>query len=167
VQTFSTAIVRPALVYPLGAGFNAFVGYAWTPTPEPRFRDEQRPWQQVNHVVDARGAQLQNRLRFEERFIEGVDGPLFRLRYMVRFVYRPKTWHGFGFAMSDELFFHLNERATGPRSGIDQNRFAIGPQYQFSKALLVEPAYLLQTVYRERRPERLAHTLLLTVWITL
>lgn len=166
-STFSTAIVRPAVYYPLGAGFNVFVGYAWTPTPRPTFRDEHRPWQQVNHVFEARGAQLQNRVRLEERFIEGTGGVVFRARYMARFVYRPKSWNGFGFALWDEIFVHLNERATGPRSGLDQNRIAFGPQYQPFKQLVLEPSYMLQTVYRENRPERVAHTFLLFVWITL
>ncbi len=160
-----TTIVRPAIQYPLGHGFAVWLGYAWTPSHRPKYADEHRPWQQINHVYESRGAQLQNRFRFEERFLE--TGLVFRPRYMARFVYRPKSWNGFGFAVWDEMFFHLNEKEKGPRAGIDQNRFGIGPQWQPIKQLILEPSYVAQTIYREGRPEKLGHTFLLFVWITL
>lgn len=164
-------IVRPALTYPIGHGFAVWVGYAYLPFTrgtESTLYPEHRPWQQLTHFHGApdRG-QLQNRLRFEQRFIDRVDTASLRLRYMARLVLRPKSWSGFGFALWDEIFVNLNSPSSNIRAGFDQNRFALGVQYAVSKALVFEPSYVAITQWRSNRELLVAHTGLLFVWITL
>ncbi len=166
-------IVRPALNYPLGAGFTAWVGYGYMPftrlvNGESKLYPEHRGWQQLTHVGGApeRG-QLQNRLRFEQRFIDNVDTAALRLRYMARLVHRPRSWGGFGYALWDEIFVNLNSPSGTLKSGFDQNRFAFGLQYAVSKALVFEPSYVAITQFRPNREVLIGHTALLFVWITL
>jgi hypothetical protein len=165
VSHFERAIVRPAIGYGLGAGFVAWAGWAWTPAYHPRFVDEHRLWQQLTHQMEQREVTLLNRFRLEERFIDGVDSPSFRVRWLARFVHRPKAWHGFGVVVWDEIFFHLNSPAGGPKAGVDQNRLGLAAQYAPSKAIIFEPTYLAIATHREGRPGRFAHTFLLAVWL--
>ncbi len=165
---FDRLILRGAVNWNFGHGLTAWAGYGWTPGFDPEFRDEQRPWQQLQHQLDRNEVTFIQRLRFEERFIEDVSGPSFRARYQARFVHRPAKWHGFGVVVWDELFLNLNTKQGGPRGGIDQNRFGLGMQYAVSKALIFEPTYVLNTYYRgPAREGRIAHTALGAVWITL
>jgi hypothetical protein len=170
-KQFDRLIVRPALNYGLGHGFSAWLGYGYMPFTrgtESILYPEHRVWQQLAHLGGAVDTgQVQNRLRFEQRFIDNADGAAFRLRYMVRTVLRPKSWSGFGFAMSDEIFVNLNSPVNAPRAGFDQNRFTFGIQYAVSKALVFEPAYLAVTQWRPNREILVGHTGLLFVWITL
>jgi len=163
-------LARTALYYPLGAGFTAWAGYAWTPVwvkkegkDGPRV-DEHRPWQQLMHVYDnGHGVAFVNRFRFEERFIENDDGASLRARFMSRLQYRPKEWHGFGVVVWDELF--LNPNTTSKvKSGVDQNRFAVALQYAFNKTFILEPTYMINGVNSRRKD---FHTGLLILWINL
>ena len=164
-------IVRPALNYPLGHGFSAWVGYGYLPFTrgaESKLYPEHRSWQQLTHLGgDPALGQVQNRLRFEERFIDNVDTAALRLRHMVRLVYRPKSWSGFGFALWDEIFVNLNSPSANIRAGFDQNRFALGVQYAVTKKLILEPSYDAISQWRAHRETLVAHTGLLFVWITL
>lgn len=172
-------LARAALYYPLGAGFTAWAGYAWTPVwnkeqsaPAPnafslpaRRVDEHRPWQQLMHTYDnSHGVAFVNRFRFEERFIEGVESVSFRARYMARVQYRPKEWHGLGVVVWDELFLNLNAPEKGPKSGVDQNRFAVALQYALNKTFILEPTYMINGVSSRRKD---FHTALLILWINL
>ena len=170
-------IFRPALNVNVGSGFTLWAGYGYMPFTRPatgtKLYPEHRPWQQVMHAHgDPKNGQLANRLRFEQRFIDAVkDGdPMvmsLRLRFQSRLVYRPKSWHGFGFALWDEIFVNLNSPTGGPKKGVDQNRLGLGIQYAVSKALIFEPSYVAITQVRNNRETLLAHTALLFVWITL
>lgn len=166
-------IVRPAVSYSLGHGFAVWAGYGYMPFTrivdgESKLFPEHRFWQQVNHIGGApdRG-QVQNRLRFEERLIDGVDTAALRVRYMARLVHRPKSWGGFGYALWDEIFLNVNSPSSTIRAGVDQNRFAVGLQYAVSKALVFEPSYVAVNIWRANRETLVAHTALLFVWITL
>jgi len=158
-------IARGALYYPLGAGFTAWAGYAWTPMWKKSDRiDEHRPWQQLMHSYDRRGVTFVNRFRFEERFIENADSVSLRARYMARVQYRPKEWRGFGLVMWDELFVNANTTTNGPKSGVDQNRFALALQYAFNKTFILEPTYMINGVNSRRKD---FHTAFLILWINL
>jgi len=164
-------IARTGLFYPIGAGFSVWAGYAWTPVWNKKAAadgshrvDEHRPWQQLTHTYERRGVTFGNRLRFEERFIETADSVSLRLRHQVRFQYRPKEWHGFGVVTWDEVFFNMNTAEKGPKSGVDQNRFALAVQYAFNKTFILEPTYVLNGVNARRKE---FHTALLLLWINL
>lgn len=164
-------IARVGVSYPIGKGFSVWGGYGYLPFTrgtESKLYPEHRPWLGLTHFGGApdRG-QLQNRLRFEQRFIDRVDDASLRFRYMTRLVLRPKSWHGFGFALWDELFLNLNSPSSNIRAGFDQNRFALGLQYAVSKALVFEPSYVAVTQWRSNRELLVGHTGLLFVWITL
>jgi hypothetical protein len=160
-------LLRPALGVALPKGFTLHAGYAWTPTFNPKFNDEQRPWQQVMHTASLGTITFANRLRFEERVIEGVSGVALRFRYMARAVWMPK--HSIvGAVVWDELFLDLNSPAASIRGGFAQNRFAVGVQVRPIKQLWIEPTFLIQTIDRGGAGlTRFAPTGLLLVWINL
>lgn len=158
-------LLRPAVGVSLPEGFTLHAGYAWAPTFNPKFNDEHRPWQQAAHSATLETITLVNRLRFEQRFLEGVDDVAFRLRYMARAVWMPK--HSIvGPVAWDELFLELNAPAPNLQGGFSQNRFGVGVQVRPLKQLWFEPTFVIQSVDRGgAAATRTAPTGLLTVWM--
>ncbi|MFO0619268.1 MAG: DUF2490 domain-containing protein [Polyangiaceae bacterium] len=160
-------ILRPAIALSLPEGVTIHAGYAWTPTFNPKFNDEQRPWQQLTHSAPLDSITLVNRLRFEQRVIEGVPDVAFRLRYMARTLWLPR--HSVvGAVVWDELFLDLNSPAPSVQGGLAQNRFAVGAHVRTLKQLFLEPTFVVQTLDRGGpAPTRTALTGLLAVFINL
>ncbi len=160
-------LLRPALGVALPHGFTLHAGYAWTPTFNPKFNDEQRPWQQAMHTAPLGDVTLVQRLRFEERVIEGVPSVAFRLRYMARAVWMPKG-SIVGAVVWDEIFLDLNSPAPSIRGGFSQNRVGVGVQIRPLKQLWLEPTFMIQTIDRGGSGvSRFGPTGLLVVWINL
>ena len=57
----------------------ALAGYDYLDSFEGR--DEHRPWPTAHHAVHRGGFRLVHRLRLDERFVQGVDPVVARLRY--------------------------------------------------------------------------------------
>lgn len=103
---------------------------------------------------------LIHRSRLEERLIEKIDGMSFRYRDLLRF--EQPLGDGLALILSNELFFHLNSRATNLQRGFDQNRFFLGMNIAQSQNLAIEVGY--QNFYIERRadsPDSTNHTLII------
>lgn len=161
------ALLRPALNYEFSKGWTAWLGYLWQPVYFPAFVGEQRLWQQAqNDWKDGDRWWVQNRLRFEERFIPGLD-TAYRLRYLLRGLKQvgESSWYA---VASDEIFLNLNSVASaGPRSGIDQNRLFGGIHYKASDQLRIEGGYMFNVVNRpEPLQDRFNHNLVLTLFVS-
>lgn len=140
-------VLRPAIGYQVMPSWTLYQGYAWIPSFDP-FNDENRSYQESLLEHAAAELRIVNRSRFEQRFIEGVDGVSLRLRHMLRFTYpidEARTWLA---AISDELFVNCNDATGGPQAGFDQNRVYFGVRRQLAPSTSLEIGYLHQFVYR-------------------
>ncbi len=138
-------LVRPAVRwFPLGNNFlQLSFGYGWTPNLSPE-RDEHRIWQQAMiQDGDPREAwSWSSRLRLEQRRIEFTEGLAHRVRFQSRIWRYFGEQKNIGPVLWDEAFFNLNTLNRGPKAGLDQNRFFIGPAVAFSPNARLEMGYL-------------------------
>lgn len=160
-QRFHLLVLRAAIGFEVGAGWSLWVGNAWTPSFNPTYRSELRPWQQVlgEHKMGEH-FKLINRSRAEERFLDKAEGVSIRLRHMVRGVYKLGD-SPYSLVASDELFVTLNKVTNGPAMGLDQNRLFVGANRSFGVPVL-EAGYLATYVWRASAP-RLNHSVV--VWL--
>ena len=141
-----TILIRGALGYQLKPNIGIYQGYAIIPTYDPD-RVEHRSFQELlaKHSLSG-AAELVHRLRFEQRFIEGVDDTSLRFRYFARFTYPLDQIHdNLSLAINEEVFIHVND-TDGPRSGFNQNRLFVGLNYRVSKSFAFEFGYQNQYV---------------------
>lgn len=136
-------ILRPALVWnaPSIPGLQLFAGGALVPNLSP-VRGEQRIWEQAQYSQLIKSTQLAQRLRLEQRHVDRTLGVAHRVRYQLRIARPGSTTEPWGWAFWDELFFNLNTVEGGPKSGLDQNRAFVGPQYQVDSRTRLEWGYL-------------------------
>ena len=139
----------------LGYRFNKHVslgqGYTWVQSFQPQLWTEHQPFQQVLLEGKLKRLKLSNRLRVEERFIQGLDGVGVRLREEVKLVYpldKAEKWSLIAF---DELFCNLNTMRTGsseytvvPHQGIDQNWLFIGLSRKLNRHMSATAGYMLR-----------------------
>jgi hypothetical protein len=152
-------LVRPAIGIQLSPVVSIWAGYAWTPSFNPSFRDEQRPFQQFLAEHRLGVASLVNRFRLEERFIGAAQGVSLRVRHMLRGVIRFAPDSPWGIAVYDELFFTLNSIANGPLAGFDQNRAFFGLNLKIAEWQF-EVGYMNNIVNRpEPQIDRMNHNL--------
>ena len=106
---------------------------------------EHRIWQAVEHSLSWRGILLKNRIRIDERFIEGVDGVVARFRYRLRGTHpiADSAWYG---VISDEVLANMNEQDSGPGAGFEQNRLRFALGIRFLERLHLETGYEWQTL---------------------
>ena len=140
-------MIRGAFGYQLNTNLGIYQGYAIIPTYDPD-KVEHRSFQELlanQSLSDS--AVLVHRLRFEQRFIEGVDDTSLRFRYFARFTHPLNEIHNnLSLAINEEVFIHLNDTDGGPQSGFNQNRLFIGLNYRISKSLAFEAGYQNQYV---------------------
>ncbi len=167
-ERFDRFLLRPAVYLRLEKVFTLWAGYAFTPTLTPEYRDEHRIWEQAmlhNRFgeEDTPQVHLVNRVRFEQRFIEG-RGPSLRLRYMLR-LQAPLAYEDtISGAIWDEVFFTLNSVEGAPKSGFDQNRFFVGPHFNFTKTIGLDLGYLL--VYENRERDVFRHAIVIYLYLS-
>ncbi len=119
-----------------------------------------RGWQAVGFTFPFRGLTIGNRIRFDERFIEGVSGAVARLRYRLRTTYDTGGLRldGFHLSASEEVFVNVNDQGEGPVDGFEQNRVRAGAGWQLGKAR-VEAGYEWQYGRRRSAPWLHRHVL--------
>ena len=149
--SIDTVLIRGALGYQLNSNLGIYQGYAIIPTYDPD-RVEHRSFQELLAKQSLIGASvLVHRLRFEQRFIEGVNDTSLRFRYFARFTYPLNGIHdNLSLAINEEVFIHLNDTDGGPQSGFNQNRLFIGLNYKVSRNLAFEVGYQNQYVAGQR-----------------
>ena len=122
---------------------------------------ENRIWQAAQHHLEWRGFTLQNRIRFDQRWVEGVDGVVVRFRYRLRAMHPigKSSWY---VALSDAVFANLNDEGEGPVYGFEQNRLRFALGAQFFERLRVEGGYEYQYV-TSRSGDTNTHTFVIEV----
>ncbi len=145
--SIDTVLIRGALGYQLNPNIGIYQGYAIIPTYDPD-RVEHRSFQELLAKQSLSGVSvLVHRMRFEQRFLEGVDDTSLRFRYFTRFTYPLNEIHdNLSLAINEEVFIHLNDAGGGPHSGFNQNRLFIGLNYRVSKRFAFELGYQNQYI---------------------
>lgn len=165
VTDFNQLIIRPSIGYYLTDNLSVWQGYAWVTNYIPDFVSEQRIWQQLLHEKEFNRFKLSNRFRFEERFIDNINGVPLRTRYMFRSQIPFTDDKKWSFVFFDEVFVNLNSKDSGPKAGIDQNRFFVGLNRKFSKSFNAEGGYLMQYINIAGNSEnRLNHNILVNFY---
>lgn len=141
---FNQFVLHGLLGYKFNKHFSFYQGYAWNTLYIPNFTREQRPYQEaiISHELDK--LEFEHRFRFEERFLQGVDGVALRGRYRLKGTYpldRNKKW---SLVLFDELFINFNSPDDGPEAGIDQNRIYAGINRRFNENISADLGYQLQ-----------------------
>jgi len=136
------------LGYKLGKLTTVWAGYTHNPqydggdftVLEHRFREQVT----VDNFAKAGPGKLSARLRFEQRWRDGVDGTGWRsrpyLRYQIPLGKGSKT----ALNLSNETFINLNSAPFQSRTGVDRMRNAIAITTPLSKSLNLEAGYLNQ-----------------------
>lgn len=156
-------LFRPSVGYKLDKTTTVHLGYAYvytdpqngTPT------NEHRAYQQLSFRVagDGKGVTVTGRTRFEQRFLEEVDGTALRVRQQIRLTaplskkVRAVAW--------TEAFVGLNQTRF-QRDGLGLWRNFAGVSVPVSKKLTLEPGYLNQYV-RRTGTDRIDHVANLTL----
>ena len=144
ITDFNQFILHALLGYKFNKHFSFFQGYAWSTTYIPHFKREQRPYQELNFYHDVKKLSLEHRFRFEERFLQDIEGITLRGRYRLKGIYpldKNRKWSLIAF---DELFLNFNSHFGGPQRGIDQNRIYIGLNRRLNENVSLEGGYQLQ-----------------------
>lgn len=125
--------------------------------------DENRAWQQYQNILNyEEKGKLTNRTRFEQRTLSNNGTTALRLRHQIKYNYPfDKEW---GFAVSNELFINCNTVNWGPVEGFDQNRFFIGPSYQFTENFRTEFGYQNVFVNKDLVDDQMSHLFMLSLY---
>lgn len=159
----SQIIFRPSLSYKLDKSTTISIGYAYVHN-DPQTgasTNEHRAHQQLSFRVagDGKGVTITGRTRFEQRFLEEIDGTAFRIRQQFRLT-APLSGKVRAVA-STEALIGLNQ--TGfQRDGLGVWRNYAGISIPVSKIVSLEPGYLNQYVVRTGT-DRIDHVANLTL----
>ena len=166
MQRTERSLMRGALGYNLIPGLIAWMGYGWTPLYinskyESEFKNENRIWEQLTYDNTVFGLPTSQRLRLEQRIIEGTGSTANRLRYMYKM--SDPIWQlcenaKLGITGYHELFVNLDSVDKGPQQGYDRNRIFFGPYYAKDK-FRAELGYLNEYARRPGNDHRQIHAL--------
>lgn len=165
---FSQFILRPAVGYQVTRKMSLWIGYGWTPTFIPNFKNEHRIYEQALYEDTVGRIGLTNRIRLEEREIEGAGGTSVRLRHQIRLsvpLDSRRRWSAVG---SNEIYYNLNGVLRGPQAGVDQDRVYAGAAYSINRHTRVDAGYVAAFINRPKSlPDRRLDVLMLGVNYTL
>ena len=157
----SQAVLRAGTGYTLSKSWTAWVGYAYIRTEAPYAAtptDEQRIWEQAIWSGAIGQTQVSSRTRLEQRFFSGGSDLGWRLREFVKLTWRMGSDNTWSLVGSDEIFVNLNDATLTPTlaamSGLDRNRFFVGPGVNISDSLRAEFGYMNQYTFRHNGPDK-------------
>jgi hypothetical protein len=138
-------LVRPYLSWKAWGDLHVDLGYDYLGSIDGR--SENRLWLSGEYVLGWRDLTFANRVRFDQRWVENVDGVVARFRYRLRGVHPipGSDWYG---ALSDEVFANLNDRGEGPVHGFEQNRLRAAVGSRLFGRVRAETGYEWQYVDR-------------------
>ena len=114
----------------------------------PAISDEKDIWQEVAFPRSYKKFNLTHQVRLEQRFYDGIDGIIPRIRYLLNFsvpLSNPKFYiTGFG-----AVRFNLTDEGEGPVEGFEQVRINASFGVHHSKRTRIEIGYLYR--YEESR----------------
>ena len=162
-----SVVARVGFGYQIDQMNSIMVGYAYQYSQPPLAKkdvNENRAWQQYLNVLDFKeNGKLQNRIRFEQRELEGGYGTALRFRHQLKYSYPlDKDW---GFVVSNEVFINCNTVGWGPVAGFDQNRFFIGPLYQFTPDIRAEVGYQNVFINKDLVDDLMIHGVNMSLYI--
>jgi hypothetical protein len=140
-------------------------GYAWTPSYNPHFKNENRLWQQVLHVEHPKGGELLLRGRVEERMIEGLPNTLVRLRGFVRYTHDFSDKHKMYWAIQNEILVNANAAGTKNPIGYNQNRAYVGVGRHINQHVNAEVGYMAVFACKPHGADTLEHVLMANITI--
>jgi len=145
VTNTKDVLVRPFVTWRGLENLHVDLGYDYLGSIDGR--SEHRLWLSGEHGLVWRDLKLGNRVRFDQRWVENVDGVVARFRYRLRGTHPiPGTdWYG---ALSDEVFTNLNDRGEGPVDGFEQNRLRAAVGSRLFGRVRAETGYEWQYVNR-------------------
>ena len=166
----TVALVRPGVGAEIFSWLSVWGGYAWIPNANDETGEtthEHRIWQQVvlSHGFDEPRVSIQSRTRFEQRFSDRGSDVGLRLRQFVRLNWSPVPDVPVGLALWDEIFVGLTETDWGAPTGVDQNRFFVGPFLALAGWARLEAGYLF--AYLDRGASDLyAHVIAVNLFVS-
>ena len=158
----ATLLIRPAIQYKIADKKSAALGYAYLGNweregSERSFEIEHRVWQQFVLESKLSKTEITNRLRLEQRFLQGENCFDFtqRLRYYFRFQVPFSSGtefkRGAFLGLQNEIFFNIQNKEAVNNRFFDQNRAFAGIGFRFSEALDVEAGYLFRYQIEEEK----------------
>ena len=153
-------LVRPFVSWEPADHFALNLGYDYLHSYQSR--SENRIWQAGEHRLRRNKLTVKNRIRFDERFVEGVDGVVLRFRYRLRTTHpiAGSKWYG---VLSDEIFFNLTDQDEGPVDGFEQNRLRFATGVPIIERLRVEAGYEYQYDAARSGPDTRDHTFFIEI----
>ncbi len=139
-------LLRTAMGFRMTKSWSIWQGYAWTPSFEPGFVNENRIYQQVVYAQKLSAFDVMSRTRLEQRWIQHVSGTAIRFRTLLRGRFPLDDARDWGLVTQNEIFFNLNSPTNGPGDGFDQNRFFFGLNKKINEHLSVDGGYQLQAI---------------------
>lgn len=146
---FSQFILHGLLGYKFNKNFSVWQGYAWSTTYIPNFRREQRPYNDIVLENSFKKLNIENRVRFEERFLQDIEGISIRGRYRLKSSYPLDKKGKWSAVFFDEVFFNCNSHNGGPQAGLDQNRIYLGLNRKINEHFNIDGGYQLQHSHRK------------------
>jgi hypothetical protein len=135
-------LVLGSVGYALSEHITVAQGYANLPSYNPK-RIEHRAFQDLIGRHASGGWRIIERIRLEERFLEGVRGVSLRGRFLARAQHPLPFVPSLSGVVSEELFLNFTEPAShGPQSGFDQNRFFLGLNVPLDTDISFEFGYM-------------------------
>ena len=121
-------------------------------------RDEHRAWQAIHHTPTRGPFGGVHRVRLDERWIQGLDKVIWRLRYRLsatQQLFRTR-WYG---RLSDEVLVNLNDEDEGPVGGFEGNRARLAFGRYLTDRIRLESGYQFEYARRRDRTNEFRHTL--------
>jgi len=160
VSETKDVLLRPFVTFRANDNIVLDLGYdylhSFTASSENRF------WQAAQHRFLWREISVSNRIRVDERWIEGVNGVVARFRYRLRTTHPlwSPDWYG---VISDEVLANMNDQGSGPPQGFEQNRLRFALGFRIKNRLRIESGYEYQYVQSRGGADTNTHTFLIEV----
>jgi hypothetical protein len=149
VQHYQRTVLRLLGGRALTPRLTAWFGFEETWPYAGRIPEETRIWQQVVYAQPSGAWTLTHRARLEERFIDGADKMMPRLRYSLRATRPFHERSAWGVIAAGEVFLQLRDASLDQQpypAGPDRDRLQAGLSRRLSRTTSVEPSYLLQFI---------------------
>lgn len=168
VTDLNQLLIRPSVGYAFNENVILWQGYAWTPNFAPRFRNENRIWQQLQLNNNFSKFNLINYLRLEERFIENTGSPSLRGRHAIQFEYPLDNLKVWTLILSNKLYFNFYSSSKGPNKGLDENRIFVGLNKKLTEQINLETGYQFQHLFKNgREGNKFIHAVLTSIFINI
>jgi hypothetical protein len=110
---------------------------------------------------------LTGRVRFEQRWRDGLDGTAWRVRPYLKYTLPLHKGGRTAFVLSAEPFFNLNRTAFARTEGLDRVRSLVGVSTPLNKAISLEAGYLNQHTFVRHGSDNDDHVASISLNLTL